>query len=261
MSTVTPKDEKLVEARFTRALSPREEARLKDALAASPELSERYRRLQLAERVAAHGPEGGLEAPSPFEVERGARALGLMDPPARRRWVWTPWLAGASLALAAGVAALVVAPVGMQEALQARGGAVSGASFAAYVVAPEGGFAELRDGVELTPEHRLKLRLSFEGPPTPLDAVWVALVPATGAPRVERLSAPEGAMAAVPGVVGLFGLPPGPVTVYVLAAPGAVDAGEVAAAVAGRPEGAALEDDPRWSGVLRAELSLQEAAR
>ncbi|MCA9550294.1 MAG: hypothetical protein KC933_09680 [Myxococcales bacterium] len=258
MSAVTAKDDKLLEARFTRPLSPREVARLERALASSPELAERYRRLQLAERVVAHGPEAGLEQPSPFEVERGARALGLLDPPARRRPAWTPWVLGATFAMAAGLATLVVAPVGMQEVLQERGGAVSGVSFAAYAVAPEGGFSELVEGARLTPEHRLKLRLSFQGPATPLDAVWVALVPTSGAPRVERLAAPEGNLAAVPGVVGLFGLPAGPVAVYVLAAARGASPGEISAAVAGRPAPEALATDPRWSGVLRTDVVPSE---
>lgn len=209
---------------------------LRDGLASSAALAERYRRLQLAERVAAHGPEAALETPSPAEIDRIAAGLGLLEPAPRRLWRWT-WAAAPAFALVAAVLLLVVWPRPTPEVVQVRGGAATGASFAAYAVGADGGFTPLADA-RVTAGTRLKLRLSWAEAPVALDAVWVAVVPASGPVRVTRLAAPAGRLAAVPGVVALRGVPGGPVQVYAIAATARLDEAAVRAAVAGRlPDG------------------------
>ena len=61
---------KLVDARFVRLLDDRERSALETHLAACGFCGERYRRLQLAERVVAVGAERAFEEPSPLEIDR-----------------------------------------------------------------------------------------------------------------------------------------------------------------------------------------------
>ena len=141
--------------------------------------------------------------------------------------------------------------------LVARGDTAQGASFSAYVVTPDGGFSRLEDGATVPADHRLKLRLSWTETASRLDAVWVALVPSEGQPRLTRLAAPEGRMAAVPGVVSLWGMKPGPVDVYVVASAVALSESELQAATASRPTDEELMRSIQAAGVTRLRVRIE----
>lgn len=249
---------RLVDRSFTRGrLSAAERAELEEQLAACPDCRERYRRLQLAERVAAHGPELAFERPSPAEVDRIADALGLLEPtPARAGWRRPAALLGLAAALAVGLLlALRPAPAPEDELAPRGDGASPAPSWAAFAIGPDGAIRPSRAGLEVTPGTSLKLRLAWSGQargrlPGP---VWVVLVPASGLPLVTRLEPPDGpfAAASVPGAVRLDGLPPGPLTIYARAGP-EPDAA-LLLRIAGRPPAEQLGPDVgRWDWRVRA---------
>ncbi len=217
---------RLVDRSFTRGrLSATERTDLEEQLAACPDCRERYRRLQLAERVAAHGPELAFERPSPAEIDRVADALGLLEPtPVRAGWRRPAALLGLAAALAVGLLlALRPAPT-PDDGLAPRGdGAAPGPSWAAFAIGPDGAIQPSRPGLEVGAGASLKLRVAWSGAergrlPGP---VWVILVPASGPPLVTRLEAPDGpfAAASVPGAVRLDALPAGRLTIYARAGP------------------------------------------
>src|SRR5688572_17153957 len=89
---------RLVDARFLRVLDTHERTELESHLVACVACSERYRRLQLAERVAAVGPDRAFDEPSPLEIERIARDLDLVERPVDR-FAWLKNLRAAMMGL------------------------------------------------------------------------------------------------------------------------------------------------------------------
>lgn len=245
---------------FLGGISEVETAKMQDSLARSPRLAERYRRLQLAERVAAHGPQEALERPSPAEVDRVAARLGLLEPePAPSVWRarFAPWMFGAALAVSAALALFTVMPSAQQDVLRPRGGAATGASFSAYVVRPGGGFERIEPGARLGDQDRLKLRLSWSGAASALDAVWVVVVDGSGRVEVTRLEPPAGALGAVPGVVGLWACASGVAKVYMVAAPTPLTKARLRAAVDGEPSAEVTASRLDAAGVQRFEVVIE----
>jgi len=263
MSTTARRDERLLDACFVRQLSAREYARLDALLLSSPELLQRYRRLQLAERVAAHGPEAGLETPSFAETDRIAARLGLLQPaPVSARWrAWLrrpPWIFQLTFAAGLALLVLVLVPKPAPEHIQMRGQVEAQVSFAAYRLSPQGQFSALQPGDKIHSKDRLKLRMSWaDAPPQATGALWVAMIDAQGEVRTEALQTPSGQIAAVPGVVGLWGLAPGPAWVYVVSAPG-LQAGALMSAVRARPTQDELRAELEAFGVLRVPIEVLE---
>lgn len=260
MSGLTPRETKRLERSFSGPLSPRQRARLEADLAASAPLAERYRRLQLMERVAAHGPHDALETPSFLETERVAERLGLLEPaPRPRSWraALPPWVFGAALVASVGLALLVVLPPPPQDVLQTRGEGGAQVSFAAYRLSADGAFTPVQAGAELVPSDRLKLRLSWASAPGHLEAVWVALVAADGRVKTTRLSAPEGAIAAVPGVVDLWGLPPGPAELYVIGTQGELSPAALRSAVLARGSDVQTQATLGAAGVMKVSVQMR----
>lgn len=172
---MTRRDQKLVDAAFVGGLSPNERARMHDALAGSIDLQERYRKLQLAERVAALGPERALDEPSHFEIDRVAQRLGLLDaPPPPRRW-FASWKIALPVVVAAAAAGLVLAPQAEQSsvsdpgALVARGGEAT-PSISVYRTSAKSGFELV--GASVESDAQLILRSSAGTPATKWLAVW-----------------------------------------------------------------------------------------
>ncbi len=219
--------EKLVDQAFLRPLDHRERERLERHLMAYQESGERYRKIQLAQRVIAApsaSPEELLEEPSPAEIERIAQGLGLFEEAPRERasmfgW-WPMGLSAAALALV-GVFALgpYVGGLGSRPdpGLVARGGAVE-ISFSTYIIRAKGGIEAARDGASLRPEDHLKLRVSWPKEQTPIRGLWLVFVPEKGAPWVRALEAPKPSSEAVsiPGAIALRRASAGPLSVFIL---------------------------------------------
>lgn len=245
----------LIEQRFLRPLARAERERLEAHLSACVGCSERYRRLQLAERLAAGGP-GAAGEPAPQELERIAADLGLSEhvaPSWRERLAGlrTPRWAPVALAAAAG-AALVIAilpgrsgsPPGPRGGeLVERGTAPPPVSFAPYALAADGSAARaLGASGTVAPGELLKLRAALGagiGPEQLRGVLVVIAAPgeslAAAAPRGvvlrpparEAFFGPEGATAAsVPGAVP-FRVPPGRARVLVIALASDVTPAEV----------------------------------
>src|SRR5262245_44459267 len=140
---VASREAKLVDARFVRPLSEREKRRMEDHLVACGTCRERYRKLQLADRVAAFGPDDELDRPAPVEVDRIAQDLGLLEPPRPRRWFSLP-IFGTASTLAA-VALAVVLFLRPSDELVEKGDANTGITFSAYAIA-DGGSPRLLEG-------------------------------------------------------------------------------------------------------------------
>ncbi len=210
---MTARDQKLVDAAFVGGLSANERDRMHDALAGSIELQERYRKLQLAERVASLGPERALDEPSPFEIDRVAQRLGLLDAPApRRRWFGS-WKMALPMVVAAAAAALVLAPRSDESsasdpgALVARGGEAT-PSISVYRTSSKSGFELVGDSV--TRDAQLILRSSAGETTTQWRAVWQF---ADGNTEILKLPAP-----AKNGLLGPPLLPPaGAVKLWLIA--------------------------------------------
>jgi hypothetical protein len=158
---------KLVDARFLRALDGAERGELERHLVACTSCSERYRRLQLAERVASVGPERAFEEPSPFEIERMAMDLGLVDRPERR---WSAFLrsrflttALPALAVTAAVSLFVIAPRTLFEDRPVERGEVANGpiTVAAYVISANGDIRALAGDPRVHASDYLKLRVGF----------------------------------------------------------------------------------------------------
>ncbi len=220
VTCVAKREGKLIDARFLRPLDPRERSSMEEHLVACESCRERYRRLQLADRVIAFGPDADLDRPAPLEVERIALDLGLLDRPRRRPfWLGLPFFgAVGSVAAMALVAALFLRP---SEVLLERGEAPVGITFSAYAIADDAGPRLLERGAQVALGEHLKLRASFGARALPqIDGIEVLLVPARGEVQHVHLSAPErgAASASVPGAIALQGLAPGPLTAYVVAA-------------------------------------------
>ncbi len=250
----------LLDLAFTTGLDPKQQERLQEALVGSAELCERYRRLQLAERVAAHGPEVALEAPSEFEIDRMARGLGLMAPAPRvfrlRRWVRS-WFVPAGLALSAAVALFALNVPAPEPHLQARGSA-EGLSLSAYVVSAQGQITELSSGARLEATDRLKLRLSWQGEAQPLSAVWVGIVDHEGRVTMSELTAPEAQLATVPGFVDLPGTT-GPVRVYVMGTHRGLSQSALKSALSLRPDSEDLPSELKTIGAYHIDIEVREA--
>lgn len=237
MSTTTcvgGKDARLIELRFLRRLSEAERRRLEGHLLGCGPCQERYRRLQRAERIAAHGVEGAAESPSPFELERIAADLGLdqPEPPRRLGWPW-PFVWAGALAVAAALLLFLRPP---PELLQDRGGVVAPLSFAVFTADPGGAVVALETQARLQPGAPLKLRVSAPAPVAApaLAAVFVgAAAPVVVAlPGLSQVSAPT----TVGGLLTIPEVPSGEVWLYLVAAAAPLDPLTLSQAVADRPE-------------------------
>lgn len=219
---VSSRTGRLIEARFVRPLNDGERGKLEGHLVSCHACAERYRRLQLAERVAAHGPEEGLFEPSAFEIERIAGDLGLLEPPKR---AWRLSLSAPMIAVTASVAvclaALVVVLPTADDQLVPRGEISTELSFAAYAIDDTGAVRPLERTVSA--RDHLKLRASWaDGAARSLAAVRVVMVSESGEVRVEALGRPVGEsgdafdVATVPGTIALKGLTAGSWAIYVV---------------------------------------------
>jgi hypothetical protein len=252
---------RLVDARFSRTLSAGERSELEQHLVACAACSERYRRMQLAERVATVGADRALAEPSPFEVERIAADLGLVSRPveqaswwSRRRAAFAGFTAAAAVAASLILFAVRTPP---PEQVIERGAAATTLSFAVYVIGDGGAIRVHDQGSPVRADELLKLRASWTG--VAPRSVAVAIVDAEGKVDVAALGAPKGAEtgATIPGAVALAGRAPGNAIMYLFAFEGAAaDRAAIAAAVENRPE------SPRLPGALaveRRELPIEEA--
>lgn len=235
---------KLVDARFVRILDHRERARLEDHLIACGACAERYYRLQLADRVAANGPDDAFDCPSVFEIERIAADLGLTGPPPKRALGFR-WPAFAGLLGAAALSLMLVIGGPLQkptEEFVSRGASGAALTFAAFVI--DGPSAARPQAVRphdvsspVAADAHFKLRASWaDGATRGLEGeVRVVLVDADGVSRVVSLTAPEAPfdVASVRGAVSLAKLPPGLATIYVVT--GAADATALTVAGTSRP--------------------------
>jgi hypothetical protein len=249
---------KLVDQRFLRPLSPPERERLEAHLVSCAHCNERYRRLQLAERVAA-GPVGeptGPYEPSPSELERVAMDLGLLGAEAAVPRLW-PRLFPPLMVGAASLAAMVLVVTSIrsgkvEEEPVARGPTASRTiSFETYVVSEQ----EIRlhaAKMAVRPSDHLKFRASYFG-----GALAVALVPASGPITVVDFSIPgDGASSAVsvPGALSLASLPPGQAIAYLIAGKGSGD--PIRQVVESRPSAQAVKDALHAAAVERIELEV-----
>lgn len=219
--------EKLVDQAFLRPLDHRERERLERHLMAYQESGERYRKIQLAQRVIAApsaSPQELLEEPSPAEIERIAQGLGLFEEaPRESRKVFAWWPMGLSAAALALAGVFALGPdlgrfgARTDPGLVARGGEVE-ISFSTYIIRAKGGIEAARDGVPLRPEDHLKFRVSWPKKQTPLQGLWLVFVPQTGAPWARSLDAPQPSSEAVsiPGAVAVRRAAPGPLSVFIL---------------------------------------------
>jgi hypothetical protein len=210
MATCVAKREgKLIDERFIRPLNEREKRSMEDHLTACGVCRERYRKLQLADRVVAFGEE--IDQPAPAEIDRIAHDLGLFDAPRNPPWFAVKWFgAAASVAALAVMLLLFVKP---SDELVERGGTDAVMTFSAYAIAPEGPRL-LENGARVTTAEHLKLRASGDAH---ISGVEVLLVASDGTLDHVHLAAPQ--RSTVPGAISLSGLPPGKLTAYVVAAP------------------------------------------
>lgn len=228
------KDARLIELRFLRPLSETERRRLEGHLLGCGACQERYRRLQRAERIAAHGVEGAAELPSPFELERIAADLGLdqPEPPRRRGWAW-PFAWVGALAVAGALLLFLPPP---PELLQDRGGVVAPLSFAVFTADPGGAVVALETQASLQPGAPLKLRVAA---PSSVDSPGLAAVfVGVGAPVVVALPglSQVNGPTTVGGVVTIPEVPSGEVWLYLVAAAAPLDPKLLSLALADRPE-------------------------
>jgi hypothetical protein len=204
---VAKREGKLIDARFVRPLSDGERSKLEGHLVACGWCRERYRKLQLADRVTAFGAAAELDVPAPIEVERMARDLGLLDPEKPKRAWFDLRIAGAVVAVAFAVV-LFVRP---SDDLVERGAAPAAVTFSAYA-GGEGAWRLLEPGAQVAASEHLKLRASGEAN----GGVEVLLVGADGRVEHVHLLAPVSSL--VPGAIALEGLPTGKLTAYLIAA-------------------------------------------
>jgi len=204
---VAKRDGKLIDARFVRSLSDGERSKMEDHLVACGWCRERYRKLQLADRVTAFGAEAELDVPAPIEVERMARDLGLLAPEKPKRVRFDVRIAGMAFALALAVM-LFLRPA---DDLIERGAGPSAVTFSAYA-GGEGKWRLLEPGAQVAASEHLKLRATGEAN----AGVEVLLVAADGKVEHVHLLAPTSSL--VPGAIALEGLPPGALTAYLIAA-------------------------------------------
>lgn len=256
---------RLVDARFLRGLDAGEKNELELHLASCGPCTERYRRLQLAERVASVGPERAFEEPSPLEIERIARDLQLLEAPADR-WAWLRDMRGAVAGLSAAVA--IAAAIGVfvavrppQETLIARGGAEQrAATFSMFVIGADGAIRPYAEDGALKASELIKLRASWSGAEP--KHVAVAIVDAAGAVRVAQLGAPKGAStgATIPGAIALAGSSAGDAIAYLLASESAIDESALRAAIAASPDAETLRASLKVLAVDRRVLHIAESA-
>jgi hypothetical protein len=217
---------KLVDARFLRTLDAKERGALEIHLSACGFCTERYRKLQLAERVAASGAERAFDEPSPFEIDRIAIDLGLIERP-RRRWaellrsrIFTAGIP--ALAVATLIALVVVSPRALFEERPIERGE-SGGAVAAYVVSSGGAIRALDGDRRVRPSDYLKLRIQVadERASRSLAAIEVSCDGVR-----ERIAMPMSGerTISVPGAIALAALSRGSAVMHVVgkAADGAV---------------------------------------
>jgi hypothetical protein len=247
---------KLVEARFLGTLPAKKREHLEAHLIACSACAERYRRLQLADRLAAArgelAPEDAAREPSAAEIDRVAGDLGLLAAPEPRRSWWLSPIFGASVAIGSAALVTMLVVLGRSsrdpvEELAARGSVEARISFAAYLIGTDGAIRRHDPSAKVSPKDHLKLRASWQGAsaPSPLRLV---LVPAVGSPALIALEAPkrsgegssssEAASGSVPGAVSLETLPPGKALAYLIAGP--IDESRLLGHAAARPSAAAL---------------------
>ena len=121
---------------------------------------ERYRKLQLADRVIAFGAEGELDQPSPVEIDRIARDLGLLD--AERT---APLVVDGVVVRRCGVGGGAGGDVAVVREAERRAGragrAPDGVTFSAYAIDDASGPRLLEGGRErASASEHLKLRAS-----------------------------------------------------------------------------------------------------
>lgn len=228
---------KLVDERFVRLLDGDERGHLEAHLVACAACSERYRRLQLAERVAAVGPERAVDEPGSFEIERIAGDLGLLESPRRLRIEWLP-IGGLFLAAATAALAFLLLPVVASQdegELLPRGAPVADTTFAVYVVSAAGEVRAHRAEEPVRAGEHLKLRVSRAA----TEGTWPQLsaIVAGTEPRVLRLESPRSAdpSASVPGAIAAGALPRGRAALYLIAAPELPEDARLIDAVEGEP--------------------------
>jgi hypothetical protein len=258
-------DRGLIDARFIRTLNDRERVRLETHLSACAFCGERYRRMQLAERVASVGPDRALDEPSALEIDRVAQDIGLFDPPRRSILAARPWLLGVPAAAAAlGLTLLVAVPrssTQIEEAPVARGASAKQVSFAAYVVDAGSKIRALGGGRARQGEY-LKLRVSVNGAAREaLSDIQVSIVSDSGATSVTKLSVPHDAspIRNVNGAISLAAVPSGHAIVYTIGASGELEAGAIERSVQGAPAADAVAKTlgDRVLGVDRFELLVE----
>lgn len=217
---------RLVDARFMRALDGNERNELETHLASCGWCSERYRRMQLAERVASVGPERAFEEPSALEIERIAQDLQLVDRTVGRFAWWREARGamigfGAALAVAAAAAMFFFVqpsnPTPREAPPVMRGAGEVRASFSLFAINAQGAVRPYQPGTSISAAEVVKLRASWSG--AELNHVAVAIVDASGNVRVAQLGAPKGSneSATIPGAVSLAGSATGEATTYIIA--------------------------------------------
>ena len=246
---------KLIDQRFVRSLSDGERGRMDRHLEACGHCRERYRRMQLAERVAAHGADGPLDVPSPLEVERMAESLGLVAP--ERRGFSLPVLPafGGFASLAVALIAIFFFMRPPPEYVGARGGA-EGPSVSAYAVGEK--IRLLESGAVVSAGEHLKLRASGLQGEVP---VHVLLVDGQGDVEHVELGTVDASteIVTIPGAISLSELEPGRMAAYVIFSTDfSLEAVQARAAARAPPE--ALAEVLEGATVRRVDLVLGGAA-
>ncbi len=252
---------KLVDKRFVQHLGTKDRVRLEDHLVACGWCTERYRRLQLFDRVAAAGPDG-IDVPSSFEVDRVAADLGLLaDPkPAPTWWRW-PAFSGLAMAAALSLLFVVNVPTTPPGEFTARGAIAAPLSFSAFIIEGPNAVRPHDRDLPVPANAHLKLRAAWsDGETRDLDArVRVLMVDADDVARVVSLDPPRTAfdVVSVPGAVSLDKLPPGPATIYVVV--GASDPSALTVAGTSRPTVDALKREVSGAiAIERFDLEIAE---
>jgi hypothetical protein len=202
---------RFVDARFLRPLADRERVELETHLSSCAWCGERYRKLQLAERVASVGVDRALEEPSALEIERIAQDLHLVESTGQSLGWWRALrgsIAGYSAVIAVAAAvAIFFAIRPPKEVLLERGGAAVGVSFSAFVIAADGAIRAHEPAVAVSNTDHLKLRVSWSAAAPRIVYAVVAL--SDGTVELAELGEPSGAPtgATVPGAISMAKVP------------------------------------------------------
>lgn len=198
---------RLVDARFLRPLEDRERTELETHLSSCAWCGERYRKLQLAERIASVGMERAVEEPSALEIERIAQDLHLVESTVSQpSWlrILQSKLAGYSALVAVAAAVvlfLVLRPP--QEILLERGGSTPGVTFSAFVINADGSIRPHDPAMPVKAGDNIKLRASWTKDQPAF--VYAAIYLSDGTVQLAKLEAPQGPStgATIPGAITL----------------------------------------------------------